>query len=321
MSDTTAEKIAAIKARLSIPAIAAPMFLISGPDLVIEACKAGVIGAFPTLNARPVATLEQWFQRINAELAEAETHQPGHVAPWAANLIVHKNNARFEPDFELILEYQPEIVITSLGSPARVADKIHDYGGLVFSDVNTVEFAHKAAERGADGLILICEGAGGHTGFAPAENFIHEVKDFFHGPVIVGGALSTGKDVRRVIDAGADFAYMGTRFIATDECQAADDYKQMVVEAGSDDVVLTPYFTGVPAHFLMPSIIKAGIDPAVLEHAKGQLGFSADGEEDTNDLAAWKDIWSAGKGVDEIDNILPAAELVKKLGQEYRGQL
>jgi nitronate monooxygenase len=319
MSAATAEKIAAIKSRLSIPAIAAPMFLISGPELVIEACRAGVIGAFPTLNARPVALLEQWFQRITAELDQADKETPGRIAPWAANLIVHKNNARFAPDFELILRYQPEIVITSLGSPARVADKIHDYGGLVFSDVNSVEFAHKAADRGADGLILICEGAGGHTGFAPAEDFISDVKRFFDGPVIVGGALSTGADVRRVIDAGADFAYMGTRFIATDECQAADDYKEMVVQASGDDVVLTPYFTGVPAHFLLPSIIQAGIDPAELEHAKGQLGFSADGEEESNDLTAWRDIWSAGKGVDAIDSILSVAELVKKLRQEYRG--
>ncbi len=318
MSKDIATKVSTIKSRLSIPAIAAPMFLISGPDLVIEACKAGVIGSFPTLNARPVALLEQWFKRINAELAEAESARPGQIAPWAANLIVHKNNARFAPDFELILEYQPEIVITSLGSPERVASEIHEYGGLVFSDVNSVEFAHKAADKGADGLILICEGAGGHTGFAPAEDFISEVSAFFDGPIIVGGALSTGTDVRRMISAGADFAYMGTRFIATDECQAVEGYKQMVVEASSDDVVLTPYFTGVPAHFLLPSIIKAGIDPATLEHAKGKLGFSADGEEDSNDLTAWKDIWSAGKGVDRIDSILPVAELVKKLTEEYR---
>ena len=179
---STAAKVDAIKARLSVPAFAAPMFIISGPDLTIEACKAGVIGAFPTLNARPVAVLEEWFQRINAELAAAEAANPGKVAPWAANLIVHKNNRRFDPDFELIMKYQPEIVITSLGSPARVADEIHSYGGLVFSDVNSVEFAHKAAERGADGLILIAEGAGGHTGFMPAEEFIAEVRDWYDGP-------------------------------------------------------------------------------------------------------------------------------------------
>lgn len=294
------------------------MFLISGPDLVIAACKAGVIGAFPTLNARPVAVLEAWLQRITSELAEAEQASPGKIAPWAANLIVHKNNRRFDPDFELILRYQPEIVITSLGSPARVADQIHGYGGLVFADVNSVEFARKAAERGADGLILICQGAGGHTGFSPAQEFVPQVREFFPGPIIVGGAISTGADIRAVIDCGADFAYMGTRFIATDECQAQDAYKQMVVDASAADIVLTPYFTGVPAHFLLPSIRAAGIDPAVLEATKGQLGFAADGEDDGKDLSAWRDIWSAGKGVDRIHEVLPAAELIQRLRDEYR---
>ncbi len=314
---STATKVSDIKKRLSIPAFAAPMFLISGPDLVIEACKAGVIGAFPTLNARPVAVLEQWLQRITAELAAAEQENPGKIAPWAANLIVHKNNQRFEPDFELILKYQPEIVITSLGSPARVADQIHGYGGLVFSDVNSVEFAHKAAERGADGLILICEGAGGHTGFSSAEEFVPQVRAFFDGPIIVGGTISTGADIRHVIDVGADFAYMGTRFIATNECQAQPAYKQMVVDSTSADVVLTPYFTGVPAHFLLPSIRAAGIDESKLADRKGQIGFSADGDEDGKDLSAWRDIWSAGKGVDRIQSILPVAELVANLREQY----
>jgi nitronate monooxygenase len=315
MDATTADKVTQIKQRLSIPAFAAPMFLISGPDLVIEACKAGVIGAFPTLNARPVAMLEQWFQRINRELAKAEEKNPGKIAPWAANLIVHKNNARFEPDRDLILQYQPEIVITSLGSPARVADDIHAYGGLVFSDVNSVEFARKAAERGSDGLILICEGAGGHTGFMPAEDFVPAVKAFFDGPIIVGGAISTGQDIRRVINAGADFAYMGTRFIATDECQASPEYKQMVVDATADDIVLTPYFTGVPAHFLLPSIVQAGIDPALLANATGEIKFEGD-----DDHKAWKDIWSAGKGVATIHDIQPVAELVRKLRQDLEIQ-
>lgn len=318
MKTATASTVADIKSRLSVPAFAAPMFIISGPDLVIESCKAGVIGAFPTLNARPVEVLEEWLQRITRELAAAEDINPGKVAPWAANLIVHKNNRRFEPDFKLILKYQPEIVITSLGSPERVADDIHGYGGLVFSDVNSVEFAHKAAERGADGLILIAEGAGGHTGFMPAEQFISEVRDWFDGPIIVGGAISTGADLRRVIDAGADFAYMGTRFIATKECQAVPEYKQMIVDADADDVVLTPYFTGVPAHFLLPSIRAAGIDPAELNDPnKGKLGFAADDEDQGKDLSAWRDIWSAGKGVERIHDVLPAAELIERLSAEY----
>jgi nitronate monooxygenase len=309
----TAEKIAAIKSSLSIPAFAAPMFLISGPDLVIEACKAGVIGSFPTLNARPVEILEQWFQRIKKELSEAEQQNPGKIAPWAANLIVHRKNKRYGPDLELILKYQPDIVITSLGSPEKVATAVHGYGGLVFSDVNSVEFARKAAARGADGLILICEGAGGHTGFMPAEEFVRAVKQFFKGPIIVGGAISTGKDIRRVIDAGADFAYMGTRFIATAECQASDAYKQMVVDSDADDVVLTPYFTGIPAHFLLSSVIDAGIDPEELAKATGEISFG-----DDTDIKAWKDIWSAGKGVDRIHDIKPTAELIAELQKDYQ---
>ncbi len=307
MSDT-ATKVELIKSRLSVPAFAAPMFLISGPDLVIAACKAGVIGSFPTLNARPVELLEQWFKRITTELQDTD-------APWAANLIVHKSNQRFAPDFDLIQEYQPEIVITSLGSPARVANDVHAYGGLVFSDVNSVDFAHKAADRGADGLILICEGAGGHTGFTSTADFIRDVRTFFDGPIIAGGAITTGHDIRRVTDEGADFAYMGTRFIATEECQAQQEYKQMVVDAATDDIVLTPYFTGVPAHFLLPSIKQAGIDPADLEKAKGEISF--DGDDSMG--SAWKDIWSAGKGVEYIHEILPAAELIQQLEADYRG--
>jgi nitronate monooxygenase len=306
-------KVTRIKARLSIPAFAAPMFLISGPDLVIEACKAGVIGAFPTLNARPVEVLEQWFKRITQELATAEQANPGKVAPWAANLIVHRRNKRYGPDLELLLKYQPEIVITSLGSPEKVAANVHDYGGLVFSDVNSVEFARKAAARGADGLILVCEGAGGHTGFASTAKFIRDVKNFFHGPIIVGGAITTGQDIRRVINEGADFAYMGTRFIATDECQAQPEYKQMIVDATADDVVLTPYFTGVPANFLLPSVIQAGIDPADLNQPKGTITFDSDDSMGN----AWKDIWSAGKGVASIHNVLPVAELINQLKLDW----
>jgi nitronate monooxygenase len=313
VSTATAAKVERIKARLSVPAFAAPMFIISGPELVIAACKAGVIGAFPTLNARPAAELEVWLDQITSELAAAEAEQPGEIAPWAANLIVHKNNQRFAPDFELILRYRPEIVITSLGSPARVADQVHDYGGLVFADVNSVEFAHKAAERGADGLILICAGAGGHTGFAPAAEFIPAVREFFAGPIIVGGAISTGRELREVIDMGADFGYMGTRFIATDECRASPAYKQMVVDSTADDIILTPFFTGVPAHFLLPSIISAGIDPAELANAKGNIEFGTDAEQ----KSAWRDIWSAGKGVDEIHSVLPVATLVTELQRDY----
>ena len=204
-------------------------------------------------------------------------------------------------------------MITSLGSPEKVAAKVHEYGGLVFADVNSVEFARKAADRGADGLILICEGAGGHTGFMSMAEFIPAVRAFFDGPVIVGGAISTGADIRLATDLGADFAYMGTRFIATDECQASDEYKQMVVDSNADDIVLTPYFTGIPAHFLLPSIVNAGIEPTALKKAKGEITFN----EEESDKAAWKDIWSAGKGVATIHEIKPVAELVADLRRDY----
>jgi nitronate monooxygenase len=265
------------------------------------------------LNARPVELLEEWFQRITSELATAEASNPGKVAPWAANLIVHRSNKRYGPDLELILKYQPPIVITSLGSPEKVAKAVHGYGGLVFSDVNSVEFARKAAARGADGLILICADAGGHTGLLHSRTFIRQVRMFFKGPIIVGGGITTGQDIRRVIDEGADFAYMGTRFIATDECQAQDEYKQMVVDASADDIVLTSYFTGVPAHFLLPSVLKAGIDPASLDETKGNISF------DHNDSSAnaWKDIWSAGKGVEHIHAICPVQELAEKLHKDF----
>jgi nitronate monooxygenase len=310
----TSETIHYIKSRLRIPAFAAPMFLVSGPELVIAACKAGVIGALPTLNARPVAMLREWLETIQKALREADHDAPGKVAPWAANLIVHRSNKRFDADFELIREFRPEIVITALGSPARVIEGVHHYGGLVFADVNSVEFAQKAAERGADGLVLVCAGAGGHTGFMPAPEFIGAVREFFAGPIAAGGAISTGADIATVIDAGADFAYMGTRFIATAESRASDDYKDMIVSAGADDIVLTPHFTGVPAHFLRPSIVAAGIDPAMLDQPKEKIDFS----ELEHAGAAWKDIWSAGKGVAAIDSVLPVAELVDDLAAEFR---
>ncbi len=311
----TSETIHHLKGRLSIPAFAAPMFLVSGPDLVIAACKAGVIGALPTLNARPVSVLREWMERIRSELHEADRESPGKIAPWAANLIVHGSNQRFDADFALIREFRPEIVITALGSPERAVEGVHRYGGLVFADVNSVEFARKAFDRGADGLVLVCKGAGGHTGFTPAADFIAEVREFFAGPIATGGAISTGEDIAAAINAGADFAYMGTRFIATDESAASAEYKQMIVDADADDIVLTPHFTGVPAHFLKPSIIDAGIDPDMLGQPKSEIDFS----ELEDHGSAWKDIWSAGKGVAKIDSIKPVAELVADLKAGFRG--
>jgi nitronate monooxygenase len=298
----------AIKARCAVPAIVAPMFLVSGPQLVIAACKAGLPASFPTLNARPEATLEAWLDEISGELA---THKD--APPWIPNLILHPSNPRAATDVEIVLRYQPEIVITALGKPGRLAERVHQYGGLVFSDVNSVKFARIAAENGADGLVLVCAGAGGHTGFLSPFAFVSAVRQFFDGPLIVAGGLMTGRDVRAVELMGADFAYMGTRFIATPESLASDAYRQMLVDATAEDIVLSDKFTGVPANYLRPSIIAAGIDLAALDR---RASVSIDQRDESK---AWRDIWSAGQGVGAITRIEPVAEIVARLRSEYTG--
>jgi nitronate monooxygenase len=298
----------AIKARCAVPAIVAPMFLVSGPQLVIAACKAGLPASFPTLNARPEATLEAWLDEISGELA---THKG--APPWIPNLILHPSNPRAATDVEIVLRYQPEIVITALGKPGRLAERVHQYGGLVFSDVNSVKFARIAAENGADGLVLVCAGAGGHTGFLSPFAFVSAVRQFFDGPLIVAGGLMTGRDVRAVELMGADFAYMGTRFIATPESLASDAYRQMLVDATAEDIVLSDKFTGVPANYLRPSIIAAGIDLAALDR---RASVSIDQRDESK---AWRDIWSAGQGVGAITRIEPVAEIVARLRSEYTG--
>lgn len=302
-----------IRTRLSIPAFAAPMFLVSSPELVIEACKAGVIGSFPTLNARPIAELEKWLEQITTELAAAETAAPGKVAPWAANLIVHPSNDRFQEDLDLVKQFKAPIVISALGNPGRIVDDIHEYGGLVFADVNSVDFAKKAAAAGADGLILIASGAGGHTGFTTPFAMIPAVRKFFDGPIICGGGISDGAGIKAMEMLGADFAYIGTRFIATHESLASDEYKQMLIDAGINDIVLSPYFTGVPANYLKVSVEKAGINPDELANASPEINF--DNEEKRK---AWKDIWSAGQGVAAIDKVQSVAELVAELQSGYQ---
>ncbi|MEC9376097.1 MAG: nitronate monooxygenase [Pseudomonadota bacterium] len=301
------EKISKIKKRLKIPVFSAPMFLVSGPELVIAACNAGVIGAFPTLNARPNQALRVWLEQISKSISPK-------AAPWAANLIVHHSNKIFSEDLALIIEFKPEIVITSLGSPEKAVPDIHSYGGLIFADVNSVEFARKASERGADGLVLVCEGAGGHTGFMPAKQFIAEVREFFGGPLAIGGAISTGEDIVNAIKAGGDFAYMGTRFIATNESLASINYKKMIVNCCANDILLTEYFTGVPAHFLKPSIIDSGIDLQVLNQPRKSIDFNYLGDHGS----AWKDIWSAGKGVGQINSVKSTERVVHDLINQYK---
>ena len=302
-----------IKARLRLPAFAAPMFLISGPDLVIAACKAGMIGAFPTLNARPVAALEEWLVRIKSELVTAEQANPGRIAPWAANLIVHRSNARFADDLALVRKYEAPIVISALGSPTPIIDAIHDYGGLVFADVNSLTYARKAVDAGADGLVLVAAGAGGHTGFSTPFSLIPAVREFFDGPIVCGGGIVDGAGIRAMQTLGADFAYVGTRFIATDESLASPEYKQMLVDATISDIVTSPHFTGVPANYLMPSIANAGVDPAVLGTANPQINFDTEKKRDK----VWKDIWAAGQGVGAIHSVQSVQSLVAELAAGY----
>lgn len=310
----TNARLAQLKDRLRLPVFAAPMFLVSGPDLVIESCKAGVIGAFPSLNARPLDTLEEWLKRISGTLADAEQERPGEIAPWAVNLIVHRTNKRLSDDIDLTVRYRAPVVISSLGSPRLVREAVHSYGGLLFSDVNNLFYARKAADAGADGLILVAAGAGGHTGVITPFVFLAEVRKFFDGPIVLAGGISSGADVAAAIAMGADFAYVGTRFIAVRESLASDSYKQMLVDSDVDDLVLTAYFTGVPANYLKPSVEKAGINPEELGRANPEIQF--DNEEKRS--RAWRDIWSAGQGVGSVERVLSAAELVAELEAGYR---
>lgn len=298
--------------RLDLPVIVAPMFLVSSIELVVEGCKSGVVTTFPLLNARTSEELEEWMQAITIQLAEAQK-TTSKVAPWGVNLIVHKSNDRYEADIKLIKKYQPPVVITSLGKPTDIIKIVHEYGGLVFSDVISILHAKKATEAGIDGLILVCNGAGGHGGTLHPMAFVHEVKQFFDGMVILSGAITQGQDILAAQVIGADFAYMGTRFIATKESLANKAYKKMLLEAQAGDIIYTDKLSGVHANFLLKSILNAGLDPATLEKPK-QLEILHKAEGETK---AWKDIWSAGHGVGGIHEILPVAELVERLKAEY----
>ncbi|WP_335871520.1 NAD(P)H-dependent flavin oxidoreductase [Bacillus sp. 2205SS5-2] len=304
-----------IAQELTIPVIAAPMFLVSSPELVIESCKSGMIGSFPTLNARSEEILEDWMERITSELAETKKQDPSKkVAPWAVNLILHKSNTRYEKDLSLIQKYEPPIVITSLGNPSAVVKAVHEYGGLVFSDVATIPHAKKAAQTGVDGLILVCSGAGGHAGTINSFAFAGAVREFWDGITILAGCLSSGRDVLASQALGMDMAYMGTRFISAKESYAPQDYKEMLIESTLDNLIYTDAFSGVKANYLVPSIEKAGINLADLK-SKGKVDLSSLNQAGTK---AWKDIWSAGQGVDQIDEIQSVADIVTELVSEYQ---
>jgi len=305
--------IQAIRARLSVPVFAAPMFLLSGPESVIAACAAGVLGGIPTLNARDLETLDSWMAKINSGLEQAERERPGSVAPWVANLIAHRSNTRVPAELELILRHRPPIVLVAWAKPGPIVDAIHGYGGVVFADVTTVEYARKAVDAGVDGLLLICAGAGGHTGNLSPFSFVPAVREFFGGTILLGGGIVDGRGIRAAEVLGADLAVMGTRFIATTECLASAEYKQMLIESTTRDVVKSAYFTGVPANYLLPSVIRAGIDPAVLEETTTAVSVQT-----AEDAKAWKDIWSGGHGVFATRQVMSTAELVQQLKKEYR---
>ena len=305
--------------QLRLPAISAPMFLVSGTELVKACCLNGVIGSFPAPNARPIEVLDQWMGQLNEELAEARAADPTRkIAPWAMNMVVHSSYSRLQDELNLIKKHKPQLVITSLGSPKHVVEIVHEYGGLVFSDVSDLKFAKKAAEAGVDGLILVASGAGGHAGQINSFAFVDMVRSFWDGIIILAGSISTGKGILAAQAAGADLAYMGTRFIVASESMANDEYREMLVEATQEDLILTDAFSGVKANMLIPSIKKAGLDPGQLVK-KDQVNFD-DMQKETN-AKAWKDIWSAGHGVGAIDRIESAADIINRLELEYKEAL
>lgn len=305
--------------QLRLPVISAPMFLVSGTELVKNCCLNGVIGSFPAPNARPIEMLDQWMEKLNEELQEAREKDPDRkIAPWAMNMVVHSSYSRLQDELALIKKHQPQLVITSLGSPKRVVEIVHKYGGLVFSDVSDVKFARKAAEAGVDGLILVASGAGGHAGQINSFAFVDMVRSFWDGIIVLAGSISTGKGILAAQAAGADLAYMGTRFIVATESMANDEYREMLVEATQEDIMLTDAFSGVNANMLIPSIRKAGLDPEKLIR-KEKVDFN-DMQKETN-AKAWRDIWSAGHGVGAIDRIESVADIISRLEDEYNAAL
>lgn len=293
------------RARLTLPLVAAPMFLISGPELVLAACREGVIGTFPTPNARTVADLDEWLDRITTGITEKD-------APWAANVVVHRSNTRLDEDIDLVIRYRAPIVITALGSPRAIVERVHSYGGLVFADVNSVSFAKKAAAAGVDGLVLVAAGAGGHTGSMTGFSFVPTVRDFFDGPVILGGGITDGAGIRAAEVLGADLAYMGTRFIACEESLAASAYRDMLIASTVDDLILTRAITGVAANWLKPSIAKAGYDLDAMEK-NPDIDFT----DPQSGAKRWAQVWSAGHGVGMIDRAEPVSALIARLRKEY----
>ena len=305
-----------LEGNLSIPVIGSPLFLVSGPELVIAQCKAGIVGSFPALNARPQHVLAEWIIRIKTELAEYQAANPdAKVAPFAVNQICHGSNDRLMDDMQTCVEHEVPIIITSLRPPAELVEAAHSYGGLVFHDVISVRHAKKAAEQGVDGLILVCAGAGGHAGALSPFALVREVKEWFDGTIILSGSIGDGYSVASSLALGADLAYMGTRFIATEEANADIGYKKMLEESAADDIVYSSLFTGVHGNYLKPSIDRAGLDSNNLPEAdKTSMNFGSGGNTDAK---AWKDIWGSGQGIGGIVDSPPVQELVDRIQSEY----
>ncbi len=309
-----------LRGRLRLPIIGAPLFIVSTPRLVIAQCKAGIVGSFPALNARPAAQLDEWLGQISSELAEFQRANPGaKVAPFAVNQIVHSSNNRLEEDVALCVKHKVPIVITSLRPPAEVVAAVHGYGGIVFHDVINLRHAEKAASQGVDGIIAVCAGAGGHAGLLSPFALVKQIREVYGGTIILSGAMSTGADVLAARALGADLAYLGTRFIATEEANAPAEYKQMLIDSAAEDIVYTSLFSGIHGNYLRGSIARAGLDPDQLPEAdKSKMNFGTGGN---TAVKAWRDIWSGGQSVSGIHEVAAVEALVSRMQGEYAAAL
>ena len=304
-----------LRDKLRLPAIGAPLFLVSNPDLVIAQCKAGIIGSFPALNARPIAQLDEWLHEITEALAAHDrAHPESPAAPFAVNQIVHKSNARLEEDMALTVKWKAPIVITSLGAREDVNTAVHGYGGVTLHDIINNRFARKAIEKGADGLIAVAAGAGGHAGSISPFALIQDIRSWFDGPLLLSGAIATGQAILAAQAMGADLAYIGSAFVATPEARAIDDYKQAIVDGDASDIVGSTLFTGIFGNYLRASVVRAGLDPDNLPHSDAKTMNFAGGSSKSK---AWRDIWGSGQGIGAVKSVQPAAELVARLQREY----
>jgi nitronate monooxygenase len=305
-----------LRDRLRLPVIASPLFIISGPELVIAQCKAGIVGSFPSLNARPVSLLDEWLHQITEELAAWDRDHPeAPSAPFAVNQIVHKTNNRLEEDIALCVKHKAPVVITSLGARVDVNAAVHSYGGITLHDVITDRFARKAVEKGADGLIAVAAGAGGHAGVLSPFALVQEIRAWFDGPLALSGSIANGASILGAQAMGADLAYIGSAFIATAEANAVQGYKQMIVDSNGDDIVYSNLFTGVHGNYLRPSVTAAGLDPDNLpESDPSQMNFASGGNQEAK---AWRDIWGCGQGIGAVKAVLSAGDLVQRLADEY----